>query len=155
MKKTAILFTIVLNFAMIPSAYAEDSPEPQHIEDSCPVVSPVIKTVYVNVPVPGPTVYVDKLIAGPTVYVNVPVPGPIANVPVPGPTVYVDKPVVETQTITVPGPITTVTIENPLNIALQSKFDALKIKYIKILRSYTLLHKHEVKEKAKYFSRNK
>ena len=90
--------------------------------------------------------YVDKLVPGPTVRVNVPVPGP---------TVYVDKPVVETktvvetQTVTVPGPTQTTTLENPVNIDLQTQLAKLKAKYAKLLKSYKINRKHEVDEKAK------
>lgn len=163
MKKTAIAFITILSLGVLSPVYADDGSRDD--VQSCPVVPPVIQTVYVDKivyvdkPVPGPTVYVDRNVPGPTVYVNVPVPGPTVyvNVPVPGTTVYVDKPVVETQTVTVPGPVTQVQVpvENPVNVYLQSQVNTLKSKYAKLLKSYTLLHKHEVKEKAKYFSGNK
>jgi len=148
MKKKVFIVVALLTLGLMSPVHSEDSPNPHPTDDSCPV-----KTVYVNVPTPGPTVYVDKPVPGPTVYVNV--PGPTVNVPVPGPTVYVDKPVIETQTV--PGQVTQVQVqvENPINTSLQSQVAALKAKYAKLLRSYTLLHKHEVKEKAKYFSGNK
>ena len=152
MKKTAVAFITILSLGVLSPVYADDGSRDD--VQSCPVVPPVIQTVYVDKivyvdkPVPGPTVYVDRNVPGPTVYVNVPVPGP---------TVYVDKPVVETQTVTVPGPVTQVQVpvENPVNVYLQSQVNTLKSKYAKLLKSYTLLHKHEVKEKAKYFSGNK
>ena len=141
MKKASIALAVLLTMGLISPAHAEDSPEPKHVEETC---TPITNTVYVNVP--GPTVYVDRAIPGPTVYVNVPVPGP---------TVYVDKPivetktVVETQTVTVPGPTQTITVENPINTDLQVQLDKLKAKYAKLLKSYKINRKHEVTEKAK------
>jgi hypothetical protein len=147
MKK--LIVPVVLLSIFSSTAFAEEptTKQAEH-EEGCLVTPPVIKTVYVNVP--GPTVYVDKAVPGPTVYVNVP-----------GPTVYVDKPivqtqtVVETQTVSVPGPVTQVQVqvENPVNIALQAKFDGLKSKYASLLKSYKSIHNHEVKEKIKYLSR--
>ena len=141
MKRAPIALAVLLTMGLISPAHAEDSPEPKHVEETC---TPIVKTVYVNVP--GPTVYVDKPVPGPTVYVNVPVPGP---------TVYVDKPVVETktvvetQTVTVPGPTQTITVESPVNTGLQTQLAKLKAKYAKLLKSYKINRKHEVTEKAK------
>ena len=141
MKKAPIAVAVLLTMGLISPAHAEDSPEPKHVEETC---TPVTNTIYVNVP--GPTVYVDKPVPGPTVYVNVPVPGP---------TVYVDKPVVETktivetQTVTVPGPTQTITVESPVNTGLQTQLAKLKAKYAKLLKSYKINRKHEVTEKAK------
>ena len=139
MKKAPIAVAVLLTMGLISPAHAEDSPEPKHVEKTC---TPIVKTVYVNVP-------------GPTVYVNVPGPTVRVNVPVPGPTVYVDKPVVETktvvetQTVTVPGPTQTITVESPVNIGLQTQLAKLKAKYAKLLKSYKINRKHEVTEKAK------
>ena len=139
MKKAPIAVAVLLTMGLISPAHAEDSPEPKHVEETC---TPIVKTVYVNVP-------------GPTVYVNVPGPTVRVNVPVPGPTVYVDKPVVETktvvetQTVTVPGPTQTITVESPVNIGLQTQLAKLKAKYAKLLKSYKINRKHEVTEKAK------
>ena len=152
MKKIAIAFITILSLGVLSPVYADDGSKDD--TQSCPVVPPVIQTVYVDKivyvdkPVPGPTVYVDRNVPGPTVYVNVPVPGPI---------VYVDKPVVETQTVTVPGPVTQVQVpvENPVNVYLQSQVNTLKSKYAKLLKSYKAVRKAESKEKTKYFSGNK
>ena len=139
MKKAPIAVAVLLTMGLISPAHAEDSPEPKHVEETC---TPIVKTVYVNVP-------------GPTVYVNVPGPTVRVNVPVPGPTVYVDKPVVETktvvetQTVTVPGPTQTITVESPVNTGLQTQLAKLKAKYAKLLKSYKINRKHEVDEKAK------
>ena len=139
MKRAPIALAVLLTMGLISPAHAEDSPEPKHVEETC---TPIVKTVYVNVP-------------GPTVYVNVPGPTVRVNVPVPGPTVYVDKPVVETktvvetQTVTVPGPTQTITVESPVNIGLQTQLAKLKAKYAKLLKSYKINRKHEVTEKAK------
>ena len=130
MKKAPIAVAVLLTMGLISPAHAEDSPEPKHVEETC---TPIVKTVYVNVP--GPTVRI--------------------NVPVPGPTVYVDKPVVETktvvetQTVTVPGPTQTITVESPVNTGLQTQLAKLKAKYAKLLKSYKINRKHEVTEKAK------
>jgi len=85
MKRTAVAFVIILSLGVLSPAYADDGGRDDGGKQSCPVVPPVIQTVYVNVPVPGPTVYVDR---------NVPVPGPTVYLdkPVPGPTVYVNTP---------------------------------------------------------------
>jgi hypothetical protein len=132
MKK--IIIPVVLLSIFSSTAYASEAPHVEK-EETC---TPITKTVYVDVP--GPTVYVN--VPGPTVTV-------IKTVTLTGPTVYVDKPVVETQTVTVPGPATTVNVENPVNTDLQKQIDALKIKYAKLLKSYTISHNAEVREAAK------
>lgn len=145
------IITIAIALSMLTStAFAEDgSNKEKDDEKSCPVVPPqtiyVDKIVYVDKPVPGPTVYVDKIVPGPTVYVD-------RNVA--GPTVYVDKVVPETITVTntvyVDKPIDRiVSIENPLNTDIQNKLNKLTSKYNKLLKSYKIMHNHELKEAAK------
>lgn len=132
MKK--IIIPVILLSVFSSTAIAD---EPKHVdkEETC---TPITNTIYVDVP--GPTVYVN--VPGPTVTVT-------KSITVPGPTVYVDKPVVETQTVTVAGPATTVTVENPVNTDLQKQLDTLKVKYAKLLKSYKINRKHEIAEAAK------
>lgn len=84
MKSKAIALAVIISVGAIAPAHAEA----QKNEDSCPVVPPVIQTIYVDKPVIQ-TVYVDKNVTGPTVYINKNV---FVSVPVPAPTVYVHTP---------------------------------------------------------------
>ena len=96
MKKSATALIALLSMACISPVHAEQYPQPEHAEESCPVVPPVIQTVYVDrtvyVPQPGPTVYVPQ-------------PAPTVYVPQPAPTVYVTQPpIVVTRSVPVIAP---------------------------------------------------
>jgi hypothetical protein len=138
--KKLIIPVIALSLITFTS-HADDKKSIEQ-EDTCTVLPPIIKTVYVD-----KIVYVDKVVPGPTVYVTKNVPGPV---------VYVDKVVTETNTVTntvyVDKPIVqdhTITVENPLNISLQNQLNALKNKYNKLLKSYKINRNHELKEASK------
>ena len=147
MKKSAIALTAILSLGVIAPVYAEDTPPTQHAtEDNfCPVVPPVIQTVYVDRPAPGPTVYVN--VPGPTV-----TSAPITitrNIPEPAPTVYVHTPahevihiVYRTQYVYADKPQTIIDLAKS-----QYAFNAAMTAYTKMRAKYLALVKAEKKEK--------
>jgi len=78
MRRETIAITALLSLGFLTPVHAEDSSNTSHVEETCLVTPPVIKTVYVNVP--GPTVYVNQgssvkqepKTSIQTVYVNLP-----------------------------------------------------------------------------------
>lgn len=86
MKKSAIAIAAVMSLTFIAPVHAEEYPKPEHAEEFCPVVPPVIQTVYVDRP--GPTVYVPSPIVTIT-------PAPVTitqSVPEPSSVIYVHTP---------------------------------------------------------------
>ena len=83
MKKSTIAIAAVMSLTFIAPVHAEEYPKPEHAEEFCPVVPPVIQTVYVDRP--GPTVYVPSPIVTIT-------PAPVTITQSVPQYVYTDKP---------------------------------------------------------------